>query len=100
MDDCIFCKIAEGKIPCQKIFEDEQFIAFLDIQPESIGHTLLIPKTHFRWIYDIPEFGRYFEIAKKIALDLKDQYKSDFVIFKSVGTDIDHAHLHLIPKKI
>lgn len=100
MNDCIFCKIIAGRIPCQKIYEDDKYFAFLDINPEQPGHTLLIPKVHYRWIYDIPEFGQFFEIAKKIALELKEKYSSDYIAFKTIGTDIDHAHLHLIPRKI
>ncbi|NMC08786.1 HIT domain-containing protein, partial [Candidatus Microgenomates bacterium] len=55
MDDCIFCKIVKGDIPCYKVYEDEEVIAFLDIKPLSKGHVLVLPKKHFENIYDIPE---------------------------------------------
>ena len=68
MDDCIFCKIVKGEIPCFKVYEDENFLGFLDINPLNPGNSLLIPKEHYRWVIDVPKFGQYFEIAKKIAI--------------------------------
>ena len=61
MDNCIFCKIINSEIPCTKIYEDENYLAFLDVEPKSEGHTLLIPKKHYRWIYDVENFSEYFE---------------------------------------
>jgi len=55
MEDCIFCKIVKGEIPCSKVYEDENVLAFLDIAPVHKGHTLVIPKKHFETILDIPE---------------------------------------------
>ena len=55
MNDCVFCQIAAGKIPCFKIYEEEGFLAFLDINPWVEGHTLVIPKKHYRWVWDMPE---------------------------------------------
>ena len=55
MQDCIFCKISKGEIPCDKIYEDEISLAFLDINPVNLGHALVIPKEHFQNIYDLPE---------------------------------------------
>jgi len=100
MDDCIFCKIVKGEIPCYKIYEDEKYLAFLDINPVSQGHTLLIPKTHFRWVYDVPEFGEYWQTAQKIALSIKNsEIKPDFISFLTVGIEAPHAHIHIIPRK-
>jgi histidine triad (HIT) family protein len=99
MDDCIFCKIVKGEIPCHKVYEDEKYLAFLDINPVSEGHTLLISKTHFRWVYDVPNFGEYFEVAKKIALGIKESsLNPEFVSFITVGNEIPHAHIHIIPR--
>ena len=99
MDDCIFCKIIKGEIPCQKAYEDENFLAFLDINPFTPGHTLLVPKKHYRWVYDIPEFGEFNQVAQKIALAItKSDLKPDFVTFLTVGEDVAHAHIHIIPR--
>ena len=54
MDDCIFCKIIKGEIPCYKVYEDDKVIAFLDVNPLSKGHTLVMPKEHFETVLDIP----------------------------------------------
>jgi len=62
--NCIFCKIVKGEIPAYKIYEDENFLAFLDINPQSPGHTQVIPKRHYRWVWDIPNVGAYFEVVK------------------------------------
>jgi len=100
MEDCIFCKIVKGEIPCQKVYEDDKFLAFLDINPFTPGHTLLVPKDHYRWVYDIPEFSQFSQIAKKIALAIiKSDLKPDFVTFLTVGEDVSHAHIHIIPRK-
>ncbi|PIV68110.1 MAG: hypothetical protein COS07_05265, partial [Candidatus Aenigmarchaeota archaeon CG01_land_8_20_14_3_00_37_9] len=68
MNDCIFCKIVKGDIPCFKVYEDEKFLGFLDIKPLNPGNSLLITKEHYRWVYDVPGFGNYWEAAKKLAL--------------------------------
>ena len=65
MLNCIFCKIINKEIPCTKIYEDENFLAFLDINPLSPGHTQIIPKKHYRWVWDIENIGEYFEVVKK-----------------------------------
>ena len=99
MDDCIFCKIVAGQIPCHKIYEDDEFLAFLDINPISVGHTLLIPKKHYRWVYDVPEFGRFWEIAQKIALNIKNSpLAPEFISFLTVGNEVPHAHIHITPR--
>lgn len=100
MSDCIFCKIIAGEIPCHKVYEDENFLAFLDINPVSPGHTLLIPKKHFRWVYDVDQFGQYWQTAQKIALALKNSsLNPDFVTFLTMGNDVPHAHIHIIPRQ-
>ena len=66
MDNCIFCQIANHQIPATIVYEDASHIAFLDIHPESEGHTLVIPKEHVRWVWDVPEVGAYFEATKKV----------------------------------
>ena len=96
-DNCIFCKIVAGEIPCHKIYEDEQYLAFLDINPTSPGHTQVIPKVHFRWVWDTPNTGEYFEVAKKIALAQKKAFDTDFVLSKIVGDEVPHAHIWVFP---
>jgi histidine triad (HIT) family protein len=98
MEDCIFCKIVKGEIPSFKIYEDSQFLAFLDINPLNPGHTLLIPKDHYRWTYDVPNFGDYWEVAKKIALSQVKNLNCEFVSFLTVGKEAHHAHIHIIPR--
>jgi histidine triad (HIT) family protein len=102
MDTCIFCKIASGEISAQKTFEDENFIAFLDIHPKTPGHTLLIPKNHHHWVWDLPDglFVQLFETAKKLVPELKRKTSADYVQLSVVGKDVPHAHVHLIPRKL
>jgi len=62
---CLFCKIADGKIDALRIFENDRFLAFLDKFSRNPGHTLIIPKEHFRWVWEIPYIGEYFKVAKR-----------------------------------
>lgn len=98
MDDCVFCKIVAGELPSFKTYEDNLFLAFLDIKPLAPGNSLLIPKTHYRWVTDVPEFGLYWEVAKKIALKTQTVVKSDYTTFLTLGTDVPHAHIRIIPR--
>ena len=98
MEECIFCKIAKGEIPSYKVYEDENFLAFLDINPLNPGHTLVIPKKHYRWVWDVDDAGELFEVAKKIANKIKKMSNTDLVVCGSVGKDVHHAHIHLIPR--
>lgn len=100
MDNCIFCKIAAGEVPAEKVYEDERVVAFLDIHPKAPGHTLLIPKEHHRWFYDLPDdtAADLFRSAKTVALKLKSEHQADFVRLGIVGTDVPHVHVHLIPQ--
>ncbi len=100
MKNCIFCEIAAGKRPCYKLHEDKDFLAFLDIKPLRKGHALAIPKKHFKWIYDVPNFGEYFEFAKRIMLAQLKAFRADSVSLGTVGYDVDHAHVHTIPRML
>jgi histidine triad (HIT) family protein len=101
MDDCIFCKIIKGEIPCYKVYEDDNFLAFLDINPVSLGHTLLIPKIHYRWVYDVPNFGEYWQVVQKIALNIKNSaLNPEYISFLTMGNEIPHAHIHIIPRSV
>lgn len=96
MDNCIFCKIVKKEIPCQKVYEDQNFLAFLDIRPLNAGHTLIIPKKHYRWVWDIQE--EYSAVVNKIALALKKVLGTDYVQSVVMGDEVAHAHIHLIPR--
>jgi histidine triad (HIT) family protein len=97
MNDCIFCKIINKEIPANIVYEDAEFLGFLDIRPESPGHTLLIPKKHYRWVWDIPNIGKYFEAAQKIAKAQRKAFGVEKIVAKIVGEEVPHAHLWLIP---
>ncbi len=96
-DNCIFCKIVKREIPSYKVYEDDRFLAFLDIRPLSPGHTLVIPKEHYRWVWDVPEAGTYFEVVKKIALAQKKAFDTDEVFSKIIGEEVHHAHIWVFP---
>lgn len=69
------------------------FLAFLDIRPLSPGHTLIIPKKHYRWVWDVPQSGAYFEIATTIARALQHAYATPAIHAKIVGEEVPHAHI-------
>ncbi len=98
MEDCLFCKIVRGEVPAYKIYEDDNYLAFLDIARFTDGHTIVIPKKHYRFIWDIDNVGAFYEFAVKIA----NHYRSlgyEFIDSVSFGRLIPHAHYHLVPNK-
>ena len=95
--NCIFCKIVRSEIPSYKVYEDENFLAFLDIHPQSTGHTQVIPKEHYRWVWDIPNAGEFFEVVKKIALAQRKAFYTDFILSKIIGDEVPHAHIWVFP---
>ena len=99
-ESCIFCKIAQGEIPCNKIHENKKFLVFLDIKPVSDGHLLIIPKKHFRWMQEADDktIGDIFKLTKKMMLALKKGLPCDYVQESVVGNEIPHFHIHLIPR--
>ena len=97
MPSCIFCKIVNKEIQAHIVYEDNEFIAFLDIRPASPGHTLVIPKKHYRWVWDVPNAKDYFEITKKIALAQRIAFKTDAILVKIVGEEVPHAHIWVFP---
>jgi histidine triad (HIT) family protein len=100
MTDCIFCKIANKKAPAHIVYEDEEFIGFLDARPLNPGHTLVVPKKHYRWVWDLPEEGirNYFTACKKVVNGIRKSMKTDFVASVILGTEVYHAHVWLIPR--
>ena len=97
MTDCIFCKIVKGEIPSYKVYEDKNFFAFLDIAPLNPGHTLVIPKNHYRWTWDVPNFGEYWEVANKVAKATMEALNAPMVEFLTHGTEVHHAHIWVVP---
>ena len=102
MKDCIFCKIINGDIPCMKVYEDDVCLAYLDINPDSDGHTLIIPKKHYKDIYDIPNdtLAHIYEVAKKIMKLLEEKLGCDgFTLLQNNGSiqEVKHYHLHIKP---
>jgi len=98
MSDCIFCQIVKGKIPCYKVYEDKDFLGFLDIQPLTKGNSLLIPKKHYRWVDDVSDFGQYFQTAKKISLATQKALGSYATCYITLGFEVAHAHIRIVPR--
>ena len=101
-NDCLFCKIVSGSIPSYKIYEDEIVIAFLDINPDSNGHTLIIPKKHYLDMDDIPldTLNHIFKVAKELKVKIESKLNADGLTFVQNNGDIQevkHFHLHLKP---
>ncbi|SFA81525.1 histidine triad (HIT) family protein [Lentibacillus halodurans] len=104
-EDCIFCKIIDGEIPSAKVYEDEAVYAFLDISQVTKGHTLVIPKTHTKNIYETPPevAGKLFERIPKIANALKKAYQPIGMNLlnnneKPADQSVFHLHIHILPR--
>ena len=99
MEDCLFCKIIKGEIPSYKIWEDKNFFAFLDINPINPGHTILVPKKHINYIFDLEEplYSEIFRTAKKLSEPLKKATGAKRVALAIEGFVIPHTHIHLVP---
>ncbi len=104
--DCIFCRVVKGEILSTKVYENDNFIGILDIHPKAYGHTLLIPKSHFKTFLDMPVTlgNEMLEGVKHIGLDLIKQGKGEaFNVFVNngeiAGQVVMHAHIHVIPRK-
>lgn len=102
MNECLFCKIVKGEIPSYKVYEDENTLAFLDINPEGLGHTLVVPKKHFNNYEDIDlDTIRYVNETGKIVFDkiMKGLNPDGIRLVQNNGIiqDVLHYHLHLVP---
>lgn len=104
-DNCIFCKIAGGEIPTNAIYEDNDHKVILDMSPATKGHALILPKEHFKNIYEMPEerVAGAFRLAKKMAETMTDKLGADgFNIVQNnneiAGQTVFHFHIHLIPR--
>lgn len=95
----IFSRIIQGEIPCYKIAENDEFFAFLDVNPIQKGHTLVVPKEEISYIFDINDdkLGRYMAFAKKVAAAIKEAIPCVKVGIAVVGLEVPHSHIHLVP---
>ena len=104
-DDCIFCKLANGDIPTNSIYEDDRFNVILDNGPATKGHALILPKQHADNLYDLPDdvAAKILPLAKKLATKVTEALKADgFNLVQNnkecAGQTVNHFHLHLIPR--
>lgn len=102
---CLFCKIIAGEIPCTKIYEDDTVLAFLDINPVNIGHTLVIPKAHHINLYETPndDLAHMMPVIKKLSIAIKSALNADGINIEmnndtTAGQLIFHTHIHIIPR--
>lgn len=98
-DNCLFCRIAQRKLPAHLIHEDEHCLAFLDIHPVRPGHTLIIPRQHYPYFEDMPAdlAGHLAQIGQRLARRIKQLYGVERVGFAYTGIHVAHAHAHVIP---
>ena len=104
-DNCIFCKIANGEIPSRTLYEDEDFRVIMDLAPATKGHSLIMPKNHYKNIYEIADdtAAKVFPLAKKMAALMTEKLGADgFNIVQNknevAGQTVFHIHVHLIPR--
>lgn len=105
MTDCVFCKIAEGEIPADIVYEDENVVAFLDANPLTEGHTLVVPREHVERVGDISAdlAGPYFEPVPRIVDAVEAAVGADGATLawndgSAAGQEVPHAHLHIVPR--
>jgi len=105
MDDCIFCKIISGELPCNKIYEDEEILAFLDINPIAKGHTLVIPKKHCLDIFDIDDDSveKVARVCKNISVAMQKGIGAEGINIlhaskKVAQQTVFHFHMHVVPR--
>jgi len=96
----VFCRIVAGIKEEDKVWEDEEFLAVLDVNPCARGHLLVIPKKHSRWVWDIDreEYLRYMDKIRYLAGVLRKAFDTDCVQMAIAGMDVSHSHIHLFPR--
>jgi histidine triad (HIT) family protein len=99
MQDSIFTKIIKGEVPCQKIYEDDQVIAFLDMMPINPGHTLIVPKQQVDHLWDVddPLYHHVMDVSKLVALRIREVLQPVRVGMQLEGFGVPHAHVHVFP---
>ncbi|MDO8604734.1 MAG: HIT family protein [bacterium] len=105
MGNCLFCKIIAGETPCTKVYEDGTVLAFLDIHPVNIGHTLVIPKAHHSNLYETPDgtLAHMMTVVKKLSVAIKNAVSADGINIEMnndqiAGQIIFHTHFHIVPR--
>lgn len=105
--DCIFCKIVAGEIPCFKLYEDEDTLSFMDINPANEGHALIITKEHWKNVYEIPDtlIAAVSVTAKKIAGAVEAKLSPDGINLiqcngEGAAQSVEHFHMHVLPRKL
>ncbi len=96
--DCIFCKIIKGEIPSYKVYEDDLVFVFLDIRPLNPGHVLVVPKKHYRWVWDMKNIAEFYERVGKIANAIRRAYNTEQIVSLVFGEEVEHAHVWLVPR--
>ena len=106
-ENCIFCKIANGEIPSKTLYEDEQFRVILDLGPATKGHALILPKSHYKNLYELPDAtaADVMKLAKKMAAQMTEKLGCDgFNLVQNnhevAGQTVFHFHMHLVPRFI
>ncbi|MCH5338375.1 MAG: HIT family protein [Acetatifactor sp.] len=107
IDNCIFCKIANGEIPAKTLHEDELFRVILDLNPATKGHALILPKDHASNLFDLPEktAAAVLVLAKRLAADMSEKLGCDGLNLvqnngEAAGQTVSHFHLHMIPRYV
>lgn len=100
--NCIFCRIAAHEIPADVVYENGHVIAFLDINPVTKGHVLVIPKAHHPWMQETPDelVLETFATAKHLMTAMKQELDAGYVQISVVGTEVPHFHVHVIPQQL
>ncbi len=103
--DCIFCKIIKGEIPCHRVYEDEDIVAFLDAFPANSGHTLVLPKAHYKDLSQLPEslLFKVMKVVKQLTPAITRALGAEGInLFlndgRAAGQIVDHLHLHILPR--
>ncbi len=104
-NDCLFCKLIQGKLPIEKVYEDENTLALLDIHPINRGHTLVVPKKHYTNIHDTPpaDFEHVMRAVQMLAAKIKTAVGAEGINIginngSAAGQIVDHLHVHIIPR--
>ncbi len=104
-NNCLFCKIISGEIPSARVYEDDNVLAFLDVHPVNIGHTLIVPKAHYINLYETPDstLAQMIGASKKIAIAIKSALGTDGINIEMnndsvAGQIIFHSHMHIVPR--
>ncbi len=94
----IFKSIIDGEIPAYKVYEDEHFLAFLDIFPRAPGHTLVIPKNETRWVWDVDKYFEYMDLVRKIAKVQQKVFNTEMIRMEVYGEEVPYAHVKIWPE--